>query len=262
MSHLLKKYWVLFVILAFILLIIAGGAAGYRVGPGLKIEKNGTLSIYNLPEGTAVYTDERNRDYAVKGQVKIPLLPGAHTVIVDEPGYQPWNELFTITAEEDTVLNPIEIPADVKASTLRGAEMSAAQVAIWSEKLPTKAKPLSIAGGCAYVYADRNDVIAEASTTATGCAIPDFLKAADGSYAPTVIYSAEQLNDVLPYPNRGDALVVASGATLYAVEVDPRGPQFLRALAKGAASLHAGYDAAGTLYATDGTRTVSISFDK
>jgi hypothetical protein len=257
-----KKNWALLLIVLIIVVIVSGLSLGYRIAPGLKIVRNGTLSLYNLPTGTIVFTDESRRTNEKNGTVSIALLPGSHTVIVDSPQYQPWNELFMVTDAKETVLNPLYIPTQSKTRAVPAENLSIAQNAIWSGTLPSKAKPLSVAGGCAFVYAEQNNIIAEASTTATGCSIPEFLKSADGSYAPTVVYSAEQLNAVLPFPGRGDTLIIASGVTLYALEIDPRQPQFFRSLAKGTSSVHAGYGSDSVLYASDGTKTVSISLTK
>lgn len=212
-----------------------GILAGYRLGPGLTVLKNGTLALIEVPSGTQVFTDlSRQHTVSSTGELRIGLTPGAHTIIVDAEGFQPWNELFMIESTELTTLSPILVPVNVRATKLEGAEKIAADRLIRSTLLPSKKSPLVVANGCAVVYASSNKIIAEAtSTPASSCTPPAFL-CETGFCAPTFVYvPAETLRSITSFPGREDALVIAAGGLIYVIELDPREPQFFAPLFKG-----------------------------
>lgn len=235
--ELLRRYWLVLVFLLIVLVGVGAYAYGYRVSSS-GIVRTGTLVLTDVKAGARVYTDQSRLTLSTGGDTRIELTPGTHTVIVDSPGMQPWNELFEIVSGEETVLAPFSIPVEVTARVLHGEERAAAADAILSYALPQKTTPLSLSNGCALVYALDNRIVADATTTPS-CLPPAFLSceadaAASDTCPSTVIFPPnERLESVSKYPGRDDALVVAAGGQAYVVELDPRAPQFFAPIIKG-----------------------------
>ncbi len=237
----LKRYAL---VLIFLVLVL-GGIFAYAFGIRFTSQgfvRAGSLVMTNLPEGTSVYTDQSKLRIARGGKVEIDLVPGGHTVIIDAPGQQPWNDLFTVTAGEVTTLNPLFVPKEPKLRTLTGEERAAAASAILAYALPTKFAPLQMAGGCALVYVAANRIVADATTT-PNCVAPEYLLCpveeggarTEACPSSTVVFPPnEYIESVSPFPGRDDVLIVSAGSQAYVVELDPRAPQYFAPLVKGA----------------------------
>jgi hypothetical protein len=254
-----KNYWALLVVALALIVLAAGFFAGYRIGPGFTLVESGTVALRSMPPGTQVFLDlSRRHAVDAAGATSFRLSPGAHTIIVDAEGFQPWNELFQVQSATTTTLSPILVPVEVRAKELTGGEKTAAKALIFSTKLPSKDRPLVVADGCAAVYASANKIIAEAtSTPGSSCAAPEFL-CEGGACAPTFVYvPAETLRSIVPYPGREDALIVASGGLIYVIELDPREPQFFAPLFKGAFAAAASWSPI-SVAGTDGTSAFEI----
>ncbi len=253
----LKSYWILILIVVLFAAGLIGYFAGYRLDQG-GITRVGTLVLTGLPDGTAVYLDQARRVYASDGTAHSDFLPGTHSVIVDSPGNQPWNELFTISPSEQTTLAPIFVPVTLAARPLSGEDAARGLALVRAAKLPTKAAPLTLADGCTLLYASGARLIADAATSS--CAVlPEYLCAPDAAgCASTIVYSAaEPIRSVAAFPGRDDALVVVTGHLVFVLEVDPREPQFFAPLFKGPTIGAAPYSASSTVI-TNGTTVVEI----
>lgn len=231
----LRQYWLVLLFLLIVLLGVGAYAYGYRLS-SLGLVRAGTLVLQGVPEGARIYTDQSRLTLASGGDALIDLVPGNHTVIVDAPGMQPWNELVTIQPGAKTSHAPLLIPVEVVARVLHGEERTLAADAILAYPLPKKESSLSLFGGCARVYVFENRIVADATTTPS-CTPPEFLQCAtetDALCPSTVIFPPnERLESVSPYPGRDDALVVAAGSQAYVLELDPRAPQFFAPILKG-----------------------------
>jgi hypothetical protein len=237
---LLKRYWL---VLAFLIVVFAGV---FAYAYGLRLTSSGfvqvgTLSLTNLPSGTAIYTDQSRLSYARNGRAHIALLPGGHTIIIDAPDMQPWNELFTVESGKTLSISPLLVPKKPALRPLKGDERAKGAEVILSYALPTKAAPLMLASGCALVYVAGNRIVADATTTPT-CVPPEYLLCpveeggarTEACPSSTVIFPpSEHIESVSAFPGRLDALVVAAGSQAYVVELDPRAPQFFAPLLKG-----------------------------
>lgn|GEM_PF-805522 len=237
---LLKRYWLVLAFLVIVLLGVFMYVFGLRL-TGSGFVQAGTLSIVGLPDGTAVYTDQSRMTAARGGRAEVDLLPGGHTVIVDAPNMQPWNELFMVEAGKSTVLAPLLVPKTPVANRLTGEERALGAEAILNYPLPTKAAPLPLSSGCALVYVSNNRILAEGISTET-CTVPEYLLCPieEGGARTEVCPSAtvifppnENIESVSPFPGRDDALIVAAGSQAYVVELDPRAPQFFAPIMKG-----------------------------
>jgi hypothetical protein len=223
-------------LLAFIfvfIVLIAGYSAGYRFGPGVSLNRIGTLTLTNLPAGAPIYIDNvLIRTTTATSSPKIELGRGSHSVIVGVPNDYPWNTLTTITSGKNTVVNPILIPERPNAIALTGNEKSIAIAAIASTTLPIIGKPLHLAGGCADVYVSNNQIIAD-PVTSTGCTPPPYL-CTNNSCGSTIIMSPNTpLGGVFAYPGRQDALILKLGLVIYAISLDPRNPQYFAPILTG-----------------------------
>lgn len=255
----LRAHWALIAVAALLALLAAGFLGGYRIGAGFTLVRSGSVAVAGLPAGTDLYFDlSRLQTVGALGATSLRLTPGQHTVIVDADGFQPWDELFSVESATTTMLRPILVPVEVKAVELVGAAKTEAARVIKASALPTKAKPLVTAGGCAAVYASAGKVVAEATTTpGASCEAPAFL-CEEGVCAPTIVHApAEALRSVLPYPGRDDALVIAAGGLIYVVELDPREPQFFAPLFKGAYAAAASWSPS-SIAGTDNLRAFEI----
>jgi hypothetical protein len=62
---------------------------------------------------------------------------------------------------------------------------------------------------------------------------------------------------VVPFPGRKDALIVAAGKTVFAIEIDPREPQFIAPIFKGSLTGLASWSAT-SIVVTNGTEVVEL----
>lgn len=237
----LRDYWAISLLVLLFALGVLLYLAGWRLGQGGMPVRAGELVLEGVPSGTYAYIDQTRRIPAHGGTARSDLTPGSHTVIVDAPGFQPWNELFAIESGKDTVLRPILVPKEPEPRTLHGEERSAGAAAILAFGIPTKAAPLSMEGGCALVYVANGRVLADATTTPE-CAAPEYLLCpveeggarTEACPSSTVIFPAtEHIESVSPFPSRDDAVIVAAGGSSFVIELDPREPQFVSPLLKG-----------------------------
>lgn len=238
----LRDYWAITLLAALFALTLSLFLLGWRLGPGGLPVRASMLLIKGVPSGTYVYVDETRRHIvAENGETSLWLTPGMHTVIVDAPEMQPWNELFPVVSGENVTLSPILIAKKPEFPALHGEARDAAARALYFPHLPTKIAPLTLAGGCASIYIANNRILADATSTPT-CAAPEYLlcPAEEGGVrdlpcpSSTVIFSAsDRLDSVVAYPGREDALLVAAGSSIFVIELDPRSPQFIAPLLKG-----------------------------
>lgn len=244
-----KRFILLAVAIVLVVLVFIMYLLGFRPGLGhFGLTRVGTLVVQGVPDGATVFTDESKRGLTKGGILRAQLLPGNHSVIVSVKGDVPWNELVDISSGQNTIVHPILVGAPVTATRLNGSVESDAYKVVTNTKLPDEAHPL-LMGGCTAVSVSENRVIAEATTT-PGCTPPAFL-CLQGSCAPTVVFAPlKPLTSVVAYPHRTDAVLVTFGDTVYAIELDPRYPQFFSPVLNGT------NPRLGTL--TDGTDVVAV----
>ena len=228
-----KKYLLLIIAIVFVLILAIPYAFGYRLGPGAKLERVGTLTITGLPAGASVFIDQTlDTETSNPGNLKEELVGGSHSVIVSVSGDYPWSTLVPITSGKSATVNPIFVGMKPIVTPLSGTDKTAALAAIASTTLPSITTPLKLENGCVNVYVTNNQVIADAAAT-PGCTPPPYL-CVGGSCAPTIIFSpVATLSLVARYPFRQDALVVEFDNTLYALALDPRTPQFFAPILTG-----------------------------
>ena len=222
-----RKHFFATLALIVVIIIAVPYLLGYRIGPGIKLERVGTLDLVNVPAQASIIIDQNfTRTTKKPGDATYELLNGSHSVIVSVPGDFPWNALVPITSAKTVQISPIFISEHPNVTLLSGAEKDVAVQTVASSTLPSKTAPLLLANGCATVYVDNNQIIAEAKT-APGCTPPPFLCDTATSCSPTAIFSPlPTLSGVARFPGRQDALVVEFNNVLYALDLDPRTPQF------------------------------------
>ncbi len=242
--------------LLFVLLCI-GYALGYRPGPSLTFVRVGTLVLTNVPVGGTVYADETKRTVSTGKDIRLTLVPGSHSIIIDVKGNNPWSDTVNIAPRTDTTVSPINVPLTVQRTLLQGADAMKAQSAIAAYALPSDAKPLAMAGGCVNVSVANNRVLATMATS-TSCTPVPYL-CVGGSCATTVVFApVTPLRSVLPYPGREDALIVAYGTNVAVLELNPLKPQFFAPLLQGGvAPVIAPWDAS-SIVVHDDLRTFTI----
>lgn len=260
----LKSYWFLILVVLLITVVALGYFAGYRVDQ-VGITRVGTISVTGLPEKAVVYIDASRRVRASGGTAELSLTPGSHSIIVDSEGNNPWNEIVTVETAGHTTVSPILVPTSIKKALVIGADQEKAITLARSVTLPTKQKPLTLASGCASLYASGGRVIAEATTSPACAAIPAYLSCApksaenpSGGCAPTLIFTpSAALRAIIPFPGRQDALIVWAGNLVYAVEIDPREPQFFAPIFKGSVTGLAPWSTSSVVV-TNGTQVVEL----
>ena len=233
MNSYLKNIWSFvkahFFVTAFVALLIfltIGYWAGYRPGPSLTFVRTGTLVVQGLPQGAVVYVDETRRGVSTGQDMKLPLVPGNHSVIVDSGvAIFPWSDLVAIEASKKTVASPLLVLKETKKTMLSATDTVAVKTLLRNYSLPTTQAPISFSGGCVTVAVAENQILAVGSTSAN-CLPPAYL-CTETSCLPTVIFSSPQkIHSVLPYPGREDALLVSYGGTVAVIELNPLEPQF------------------------------------
>ncbi len=207
---------------------------GFRIGSNGAFVRAGTIVLQDLPKDTEVYTDQNRAGTVRSGSTRLTLTPGTHSLIVTAPDSQPWSELVLVGEGETTFVEPLLIPLTLKERLLSEERQEEGKQALATQTLPTKAAPLLLQGGCAVVYVSGNRVIAEEGT-GEACTAPPYLCSGEAEGClPTVIFEpGDALRSVIPFPNRNDALILASGNVVYVLELDPREPRFFAPLAKG-----------------------------
>lgn len=234
MKALLKKYSFLIAVLLIAALSFLAFINGYRVGPGGIPVKAGVITFNDLPAGTVIYLDAIKEHVIEDANATFYVLPNTHSVIVDAEGFQPWHELVSISSGEERTLAPIFVSRLIVKKEIAAEDQTRAYQALYAPNLPTAQQPLSLSEGCMQVYTSQNRILATSSDDAA-CATPEFM-CAEGTEActPTVVMEpTEPLRNVIAYPGRDDALIVASGSTVYVLEIDPREPRFFAPLTKG-----------------------------
>ena len=234
---LVKKYWVVGALIGVLLILFIAFIAGVRVGPG-GISLAGTLEVRDLPENARVYLDEAKLLTINEGTATTKLTPGAHSIIVDVEGMQPWNELVELSSNGIVSLSPLQVPKDLIRERLPVEELGRGWAALRSSKLPTQAAPLAL-NECVSVWVSGGRILAS-----TSCETPTYLVCeaaavlADGTCPAAIIFSpSASVRSVVAFPGRDDAVVVAAGALSYVIELDPRKPQFFAPLVKASVSL-------------------------
>lgn len=220
-----KKYWPWILSFVALCLLVWAFLAGYRLGLD-GVTRAGAVVIQELPIGTDVYIDDVRRHVGAHTETRTVLSPGTHSIIVDAPGFQPWNELVEVTHNEDTQVTPILIPERINSRALPETEAAIAKRD--ALPLPTFEAPLVVPDACVQIFTSYNRVIA---APGTDCEPPPYLCSTDGTCEPTVVFSpTEELRSVIMLPSRSDALVVSAGKNVYTIEIDPRTPQFFAPL--------------------------------
>lgn len=253
----LKRNFILVLFVLLIVLFAVGYALGFRPGPGLTFVRAGTLVLSSLPEGATVYADETKRAVGHGKDVRIALIPGNHSIIVDAKGDNPWNDIVNVAPRVDTVVHPLLIPLTVDRNSFEPEERAKADATLAAYKLPTSVTPLVLENGCAAVSVSQNRIVASVASSTT-CTTPPPYLCVGGTCATTVIFSPiATLRSVIPYPGREDAVIVAYGDTLAVLELNPLKPQFFAPLVRGVAPIAAPLDA-HTITVHDDNRTFSI----
>ncbi len=219
----LKKWWPAVVLALLLIAGVFGYAMGYRLVAGPQIVRLAPLTINGLPAGAQVYIDNRLEGTPKGGTLIAHLAPGEHIVLAGEESYAPWVTIYTLLQKGGT-LHALLIPASVETTILTGAKAKAVETELQAATLPSETDPLTL--GCATVWVSYNQILAEALTD-DSCTPPPFLCIA-GDCARTVVYAAgDAIRSVTPYPGRLDALLVATGRSVYALSLDPREPRTL-----------------------------------
>ena len=223
----ITKHLFLTVVLILVLLIAVPYLLGFRIGPGLKLERVGTLDLVNVPAQASIIIDQNfTRTTKKPGDATYELMNGSHSVIVSVPGDYPWSALTPISSHNTFKVTPLLISEHPNITPLSGTEKDTATNVIASSTLPSRTSPLLLANGCANVYVANNQIIAEAKN-APGCTPPPYLCDTVTSCSPTVVFSPiSPLRGVARFPGRQDALVVEFNDVIYAIDLDPRAPQF------------------------------------
>lgn len=250
----IRRWWPALVLVLFFLILGGGYAAGYRLGPGLALERLSTLTITDLPQGTTLYLDEKAQKVPAQGALMLRVLPRDHSILALADGYWPWVAIISVP-QGGLMARSLLIPRSPTVTILAGSARTAAARALSATKLPPETAPLTLPESCIRLYVANNAVIGEPSE---GCTPPPFL-CDDSSCGPTIILSStEKIASVLPYPGRTDALLVVAGSHVYGLALDPRTPRALAPVLTGNAPQIAALGD-GTVVGKDGSTIFSLT---
>jgi len=151
-------------------------------------------------------------------------------VIIDVPGFYPWNEMVSVTKNESTILKPVlvRVTPDSREVPLE----KAIQLRQIGSSIPTIDKPMELPDACVSIYESFGRIVA---APMDGCQPPSYLCTSGVCEATVVFTPKDRLRTVTNFHGRSDALVVAAGTTVTVVEIDPHAPQFLAPLFQGEA---------------------------
>lgn len=252
-----KHYWLLWLVVIFVAVLLIGYSAGFRPGPGLTVVRVGTLVVTGVPDGTTVYADLAPRGTSKGGSLSAQLVPGSHSIIVDAPNDEPWQQIVEIVSNKNTEIAPILVPKKPIITALTGSIGTDTLTLVNATTLPSEQAPLRM--GCTEVFASLNRVIVAPLPEGSDCTTPEFL-CSDGSCAPTIAYSpAAELRSIIPFPGRTDAVIVATGSWVYAIALDPRTPQFFAPVTQGTAPMIA-TATSSSFYLADQGKAYLVSF--
>ena len=256
-----KNHKILLAAIVILVILIGGYAAGYRFGPGVSINRLGSLSLTNIPNGASVYSDQvlMRTTTATTTALHIDLVRGSHTIIVSAPGDYPWSSVIIVQSGKQTTVDPILLSETPHAVPLTGTDRTDAIARISSATMPSLSSPLLLSGGCTLVYVANNQIVADTASTTPGCTPAPFM-CTNGSCAPTIVFAPiSPLAAVLKYPGREDALLVQLGQVLYAIALDPRAPQFFAPVLTGT-NPRAGALPDGTVVVQNNTAVYRLQF--
>jgi hypothetical protein len=254
-----RKNLLLIIAILIVLALAATYELGFRLGPGVTLERVSSLTLTNVPTGASIYVDQTFRTTTTAtSSVKEELLSGSHAIIVSVPGDYPWNTMISMISGKNVSISPIFISMEPNVTPLSGTDKTNAIAAIASSTLPTFGNPIKLMNGCELLYVSNNQVIADAATTTPLCTPPPYL-CTGTSCGPTIIFSpVTPLTLVKQFPGRQDALVVQLGTILYAIAVDPRSPQFFAPILTGTQPV-AGALSNGTIVVQNGTAVYKVN---
>lgn len=235
--QILKKYWFLAILLGIALVFSILFFLDYRIGPGGVVAKSGTVVLTGVPLGSTLYLDTIRNQTIAREETVLRLFPSAHELVVDVEGYQPWNELVYVGSGEEQRISPLLVPEVLKEKLIEESRIQEASQILSKQTLPTREKHLLVSNECVRVYVSGNRIVGE-RTEKEGCGTVPYLCTDEGiaeygACLPTIIFEPQEtLTNFIPYPNRDDALIVASGNLVYVIELDPREPRFFAPLAR------------------------------
>lgn len=234
---LVKKYWPLVLVLALVLMFALGYASGLRFDR-TGIVQVGTL-VVEIPDGARVYLDESRVLHERDGVARATLRPGAHSVIVDIDGMQPWNELVELSSGSVSTLSPIEVPKEPVLEEVPQERLAEGWAARRGALLPSEATPLTLE--CQKIWVSGVRILAAPADESCAPAFllcEDAARTKEGTCPATVVFSSSApLRSVVAFPQRTDALAIAAGSQSFVIELDPRQPQFFAPLVKSMVTL-------------------------
>lgn len=243
---------------------------GYGIGSDFKFHKTGGIFIKASESGASVIIDKKNKNTSLLTNSALikNLLPGEHLVSVGKDGFWKWSKTLTILPEMVVDRFVLLIPKNVETKIL-GTTTPALEIK--KPKFPgvkkfwaiPKTDDFLILGDDGNFYKNKNpfDVIGQWGTTTF-----NILKSKKNSFFDEnfsrIIYwgeenidsywisdldkmpeweknrslrilSASPIRDVKFYPGWPDYLLVASGNSIYVVEMEQAGGQNIFSLYKG-----------------------------
>lgn len=223
----------------FLIILLAGYFAGYRLGSGLMLTKEQNIIITDIPNSAQIFTDYSLHTGAKNNEISIPLLPGNHTIIVSAKGYWPWKYLVTVPENKSITMRAFLIPQVPKGKILSGSNSLQAEKKITAIKLPNYTHPLKLTDECMSLAVSGNQVIATPFPSTSSCTPPLYLCLND-KCTPTIVFSsAGKITRLISYPGRTDAILIKINNTIYAISIDPRSPRTFAPLLKGISPMFA-----------------------
>jgi hypothetical protein len=234
MKPLSKRRRITQLIFSFFVFIIAGPiivllASGYSFQDIISLTKinlqsTGGIYIAGIGPNTAVFLDNAHTtdsSFLNRSMLLQWLRPKLHTVRLERPAYRTWSKNILVYPNKVTEIHPVLIPQKITVTPIAATTTTAIalkNLIIEEEKLKsaTTTAELSIDTNVLTNLIDGQIFLSWQNLSD----VPYYMCISDECVAKTAVSIKDPIVDFEWYPNRIDALIVASKSALYIVEID------------------------------------------
>jgi hypothetical protein len=257
--------------------------AGYRWTRDFKLYKTGGLYISSPLSGSKIYVngkEEKETSFFRNYLFMQSLLPGQYSVLVVKDGYWLWSKKLSVKEEFVTETEPLLLPKDTKGKIILKENYSPLEFSKYEEILNVLnglKKPLSSkatqqeqddrytrlsSNGKEKIWWDPKQNRLWAEWLGDFVSLPYYFCDNNGCSTKILIYSSKTpIKNAEFYPQRKDAVVIATQNGIYAVEIDGRGGRNIEPVYKGKDPIFTTYKNDNNLYVLDENNLIEINLD-
>ncbi len=204
------KYFFYGIVVVVVFTPIALYSLGYRLGNGFRVGKLGYLALsIPLPE-TTIYIDESKKIVTTKEneEVKVPLSPKEHSIIISRQSYYPWKKNLEIQSKKTVSVSPMFVSQNPSGSVITKNDPEYWKIYNLLNKNTYPKKDLPKTDGNISIWVENNTVMAKIDEKII-----------------EVIKPEEEVRNLEFYKNAKNAVIFSAGKGIYAIEIDKTGTQ-------------------------------------